>query len=98
MKIAFLSHTAMGGNFVVGSHHLAAALAAHGHEVQHVSAPVTPAHMFALGDGFVRARLARWWRGGETLAGVRDVVPFSPLPWPLARLRPALMRAHSRAM
>ena len=98
MKIAFLSHTAMGGSFVVGSHHLATSLAARGHEVQHVSAPVTPAHVFNLGDEFVRARLGRWWRGGETLAGVRDVVPFSPLPWPLARLHPALMRAHSRAI
>ena len=35
----------MGGNFVVGSHHLATAFAARGHEVLHVSAPVTPAHL-----------------------------------------------------
>ena len=42
MKIAFLSHTAMGGDFVVGSHHLATALAARGHDVLHMSAPVTP--------------------------------------------------------
>jgi teichuronic acid biosynthesis glycosyltransferase TuaH len=98
MKITFLSHTAMGGDFVVGSHHLAASLAARGHEVLHVSAPVTPAHVLGLADDFVRTRLARWWRGGETLRQVRDVVPFSPLPWAMARAHPALMHAHSRAM
>jgi glycosyltransferase involved in cell wall biosynthesis len=98
VKIDFLSHTAMGGDFVVGSHHLAAALAARGHEVRHVSAPVTPAHVVKLGDAFVRRRCARFLRGGETLAGVRDIVPFAALPWGLARSTPALMRAHSRAM
>jgi teichuronic acid biosynthesis glycosyltransferase TuaH len=98
MSITFLSHTAMGGDFVVGSHHLATALASRGHEVRHVSAPVTPVHLLNLGDRFVRARMRRWWRGGEQLGGVHDVVPASPLPWALARLHPALMRAHSRCM
>jgi glycosyltransferase involved in cell wall biosynthesis len=98
MRIAFLSHTAMGGSFVVGSHHLAAALAARGHEVQHVSAPVTPAHVLGLRDGFTRQRFARFLRGGEIRQGVRDIVPLALLPWALARSRPVLMHAHSRWM
>jgi len=98
MRIAFLSHTAMGGDFVVGSHHLATALAARGHDVLHVSAPVTPAHVLNLRDGFTRRRFARFLHGGETHHGVRDLVPLALLPWALARTRPALMYAHSRWM
>jgi hypothetical protein len=98
MRIAFLSHTAMGGDFVVGSHHLASALAARGHDVLHLSAPVTPAHVLGLRDGFTRRRFARFLRGGDIQHGVRDIVPLALLPWALARTRPALMRAHSRWM
>ena len=98
MKIAFLSHTAMGGSFVVGSHHFAAAFAARGYDVQNVSAPISPLHLLRIGDPFVRRRFARWWHGGETLARVRDAVPLALLPWALARIRPALMSAHSRWM
>ena len=98
MKIAFLSHTAMGGDFVVGSHHLAAAFAARGHDVVHVSAPVTPAHVLGLRERFTRRRFTRFLRGGETHHGVRDIVPLALLPWALARTRPALMHAHSRWM
>jgi teichuronic acid biosynthesis glycosyltransferase TuaH len=98
MKIDFLSHTAMGGDFVVGSHHLAAALAASGYDVRHVSAAVTPAHLAKLGDPFVRRRFARFMRGGERRTHVDDIVPFAPLPWALARSSPALMSLHSRTM
>ena len=85
MKAAFLSHTAMGGDFIVGSHHLAKAFVTRGHDVLHVSAPVTPAHLLRLGDAFTRRRFARWMRGGSDFAGVRDVVPLSLLPWALAK-------------
>jgi teichuronic acid biosynthesis glycosyltransferase TuaH len=94
MKIGFLSHTAMGGNFVVGSHHLAKSFASRGHEVLHVSAPVTPAHLLRLRDAFVRRRFARFARGGSEVAGVRDIVPFSLLPWALARRGPSMMAMH----
>jgi len=97
-RIAFLSHTAMGGDFVVGSHHLATALAAQGHDVLHLSAPVTPAHVLGLRDKFTRRRFARFLHGGETHHGVRDVVPLALLPWALARRRPALMQGHTRWM
>lgn len=98
MKAAFLSHTAMGGDFVVGSHHLAKAFATRGHEVLHVSAPVTPAHLLRLSDTFVRRRFARWSRGGSDIAGVRDIVPFSLLPWMLARRSRSLMAMHVATM
>ncbi|MCB1955279.1 MAG: glycosyltransferase [Rhodocyclaceae bacterium] len=85
MKILFLSHTAAGGAFVVGSHHLSRAMARQGHAVVHLSPPVTPAHLLQVRDAFVRRRALRWLRGGESLAGVADVVPFSVLPWGIAR-------------
>ncbi len=94
MKAAFLSHTAMGGDFIVGSHHLAKAFVTRGHDVLHVSAPVTPAHLLRLGDAFTRRRFARWMRGGSDFAGVRDVVPLSLLPWALAKRSRSLMAMH----
>lgn len=98
MRLAFLSHTAMGGPFRVGSHHLATALARGRHEIVHVSAPVSLAHLGGLHDAFIRTRLRRWWRGGEYLGGVRDVVPMTWLPWRLARGLATLRGWYSRAM
>lgn len=98
MRLAFLSHTAMGGPFVVGSHQLAASLAASGHRVQHVSAPLTPAHVIRLRDSFVRARALRWARGGTDIRGVLDVVPLTLLPWALARGWAPLRSGYSRCM
>jgi len=98
LKIAFLSHTAMGGDFVVGSHHLSAALAAAGHEVTHISPPVSPAHLLVWRDRFVRVRCRRWLRGGESIKGVRDVVPLTLLPWQLARRSVTLTKAYSQSI
>lgn len=41
MKIIFLSHTADFGNFKVGSHHLAREFSKMGHEVLHISTPIS---------------------------------------------------------
>lgn len=98
MKIVFLSHTAMGGSFVVGSHHFAATLAASGHDVTHISAPLTPLHFGLLGDTFVRARWRRWFRGGAVIDGVTDRVPLTLLPWSVARHSGFLKNAYSRSM
>ncbi len=99
MKIVFLGHTAIGGSFVVGSHHLARALVHRGHRVTHISPPVSPAHLVsALRDCFARERFSRWMAGGRCLGGVTDVVPFSFLPWNAARNSQWLMRAFSRRM
>ncbi|GIN12687.1 glycosyl transferase [Shouchella clausii] len=45
-NIVFLSHTFIGGPFVVGSHHLAKELARQGHKVLHISTPLTLLHLF----------------------------------------------------
>ena len=59
MKILFLSHTFMQGPFVVGSHHLAWQFAAAGHEVVHLSTPVTPFHLIKNELGRKRFRLSK---------------------------------------
>jgi glycosyltransferase involved in cell wall biosynthesis len=84
LKILFLSHTPAGGPFVVGSHHLARGLAAQGHQVVHLSPPVTPAHLLKLREPFERERVARWWRGGSRVDGFIDLVPAGLWPWALA--------------
>lgn len=85
MKILFISHTASGGPFVVGSHHLAKALAAMGNEVLHLSPPITPAHLLRMGDPFERTRVARWISRGTERQGFLDIVPVSPIPWGVAK-------------
>ena len=96
MNLVFLSHTAMGGSFVVGSHHLAKAFAAAGHSVTHLSAPVSIPHVaLAMRGGFTRTRVLRWLRGGEYFNEVHDVVPLSLIPWRFVRYLPALMNSSS---
>ena len=99
MRVAFLSHTAMGGSLVVGSHQLAKALASDGHDVVHISAPLSIAHLALLArEPFIRTRLRRWLAGGEKIGGVLDIVPFTWLPWHAARLSVTLMNSYSRRM
>lgn len=86
MNILFLSHTPMGGPFVVGSHHLARGMARLGHRVAHLSPPVTLAHLLRLGSPFERERMKRWIRGGAFIDEVLDLIPASPLPWAATRL------------
>jgi teichuronic acid biosynthesis glycosyltransferase TuaH len=70
-----------------------------GYDVTHVSAPVSPGHLIAaLGDEFIRSRVSRWWRGGVVVDGVRELVPFTWLPWVLARRSEALWLAYSRTL
>lgn len=45
MRVIFLSHTYIGSPFVVGSHHLSRELRNMGHEVVHVSHPVSLLHL-----------------------------------------------------
>lgn len=46
MNIAFLSHASLGTGFVVGSHQLSKALISNGHNVFHISSPVSILHLF----------------------------------------------------
>lgn len=96
MKLVFLSHTAMSGPFVVGSHHLAAALVRLGHTVDHISAPLSLGHLaLAMRDAHVRTRWRRWLRGGERVGGVKELVPLTALPWSAMRRSRALMNGYS---
>ncbi len=97
MKLVFLSHTAFGGAFVVGSHQLAKALVRAGHEVTHVSAPLSlPQLGLLLREPVVRRRFRRWWRGGDVIDGVRHLAPMTLLPWHLARHNASLAGSYSR--
>jgi teichuronic acid biosynthesis glycosyltransferase TuaH len=85
MKILFISHTAIGGPFVVGSHHLSRYMAKLGHTVVHLSPPVTPAHISVLKKPFERERFKRWLRNGRVIDGVFDLVPAGLLTWGQAK-------------
>lgn len=72
MRIVFVSHTAAGGNFVVGSHHLARELARRGHDIWHVST--------AKWLGKKRVRGDFRWRARVDADGVKHWTPDVPVP------------------
>lgn len=85
LKIIFISHTYMGGTYVVGSHHLSTELLKMGHDVLHISTPISPLHLITKKmrelskDRFL---LWRKWKEFKT-DEVKNIVPFSILPWRL---------------
>ncbi|MCU0869585.1 MAG: glycosyltransferase [Burkholderiales bacterium] len=86
MKIVLAAHSALGGTFVVGSHHLARELARAGHAVAHVSTPLTPAHWLRRTDPEVERRFGLYRAGGERSAeGVFNYVPMGLAPWAIGR-------------
>jgi glycosyltransferase involved in cell wall biosynthesis len=87
MKVVFASHTFFSPVFVVGSHHLARAVARAGHSVWHVSSAFSLLHLpFALArqDYRARARLARS-DGRLVEPNLWESVPLTLAPWPLLR-------------
>ena len=83
MKIVFLSHTALGSPYVVGSHQLAKAYADAGHEVLHISAPITPFHRLGTKYTF-RKELAS--RGIHQVSeNLMAWVPQTLVPWQVAK-------------
>jgi len=106
LRIALLSHTGRSSVFRVGSHHLAREFARMGHDVVHVSNPVSVAHLLRLRDPEVRRRAAMALpRRPRIVDGAKYTVPWSVFPLtpdPLGRpltlgstalLRKALRRA-----
>lgn len=93
----FLAHTPMGGPFAVGSHHLAAAMAADGLRVNHISLPVTPLHLGRLRDPVIRMRMRRAGRWAADGAVVQDLVPLGLVPSQAYLRHPALggLAAHT---
>ena len=85
LKIIFVSHTYVGGTYVVGSHHLSAQLREMGHDVLHLSTPVSIFHWFNKNLRRTnRARFTLWKRWKEFKDDeVKNIVPFTIIPWKL---------------
>lgn len=94
MKFLFLSHSPQVGVFRVGSHHLSRELAALGHDVAHVSTPITAGHLPRLRQPAVRER-ARMVRRHDA-DGVRHLVAAAPLPLRFGGLNHRTAAAHIR--
>jgi glycosyltransferase involved in cell wall biosynthesis len=86
VNIVFASHTAMGGPFVVGSHHLARQFAAMGHSVLHLSTPITPFHLMSRHEAAIQTRFANWRQDGISRdKGLLEYVPLALVPWQASR-------------
>ncbi|OXL82134.1 hypothetical protein BCV73_02850 [Paenibacillus sp. SSG-1] len=90
LKVVFASHTFIGGPFVVGSHHLAREMTNLGHEVLHISTPITPFHYLSSNNEIntLRKKISREVsRISSAKIGNIPInyVPFSFLPWKIAR-------------
>lgn len=84
LTIVFLSHTALSSTFKVGSFQLAREYARLGHEVVHVSPPLSGLHLLRIAQGDVRARAAAMLGRLRRVKGeALDVVPFALMPWGL---------------
>lgn len=80
MRILLASHTAPGGVFTVGSHHLSRELASLGHQVCHLSTPVSLVHATRLREPEVRRRFALAAGGPRRQSGAMHYLPLTLLP------------------
>lgn len=93
-NIVFLSHTFIGGPFVVGSHHLAKELAKQGHKILHISTPLTLMHFFKKDEitSIKKSRVNKLILSNENLG---DYLPGSfGLPWALSKYFYKLFRIN----
>lgn len=89
MRVLLAGHTPIGGDFVVGSHHLARVWALAGHDVLHLASAVTPFHAVLARRPDQRRRLVAALGGVRTIRpGLRQLVPLSLVPGSLARFVP----------
>ena len=87
LNIVFASHTFMGGPFVVGSHHLARELSLKGHNVFHISTPLTPFHLKNIkSDEIVRFRFKKYGIKPvhKVSANLKDISYMTLFPWRIA--------------
>lgn len=86
LKIVFASHTFIGGPFVVGSHHLAREMTRLGHEVLHISTPITPFHYFFSKNEInsLRKKVSRDSKKNRNDFPI-NYIPFSLVPWKVTR-------------
>jgi glycosyltransferase involved in cell wall biosynthesis len=85
LNIIFASHTHMGGPFVVGSHHLARELSVMGHNVIHMSSPITPFHLLKRKDSLFKDRIDKWIHSSIDENKVLNYIPMSLIPWSSAK-------------
>lgn len=79
MKILMLENIPFGGEVKIGSHHYASFFAREGHDVLFVP---LPAHLFSLlGRSLGKLRQLTPLRARPVAPGLREVVPFTALPW-----------------
>lgn len=91
MKIIFLSHTADFGSFKVGSHHLAREFAKMGHEVMHISTPLSFPQFITKRAERNRIDLAKRKHFIDEF-GVIHIVHIIPLPLRLAEQKGILSK------
>ncbi|SFG94519.1 glycosyltransferase [Sporolactobacillus nakayamae] len=80
MKILFASHTFIGSTFVVGSHHLANTFAKMGHEVLHISTPITPLHVLNIRNDEIKKRFKLCLSKNKYIGNPKNIVPFKLIP------------------
>ncbi|MHA7272356.1 glycosyltransferase family protein [Arthrobacter sp. TMT4-20] len=81
MKIVFASHTARTDIFRIGSHHYSRELAVLGHEVTHITTPLSLGHVLRIGDRSIRRRIKiAIARDRYVIDGVSHIVPITLLP------------------
>jgi teichuronic acid biosynthesis glycosyltransferase TuaH len=81
MKILLLSHASLATGFVVGSHQLARQFCIQGHEVYHVSSPVSLLNLFKSSTGLRKLKVALFQKNViDNHWLVKDHIPFLPFP------------------
>jgi glycosyltransferase involved in cell wall biosynthesis len=80
LNILLLSHTAMDGPFVVGSHHIYRELSKKGHNVVHVSSPINPVHLVKYKNLRTRLFYAFLFKSEK-----KNIVPLSLAPWKITK-------------
>lgn len=81
MKILFLSHASLTTGFVVGSHQLARQFILQGHDVLHVSSPVSLLNLIKGEDGRAKIKTACSPPNKSEHWGFVDHIPFLPFPY-----------------
>ncbi|MFT6836252.1 MAG: teichuronic acid biosynthesis glycosyltransferase TuaH [Francisellaceae bacterium] len=81
MRILLLSHASLATGFVVGSHQLARQFCIQGHEVYHVSSPVSLLNLFKSSTGLQKLKVALFQKNViDEHWLVKDHIPFLPFP------------------
>jgi teichuronic acid biosynthesis glycosyltransferase TuaH len=81
MRILLLSHASLATGFVVGSHQLARQFCIQGHEVYHVSSPVSLLNLFKSSTGLRKLKVALFQKNViDSHWLVKDHIPFLPFP------------------